>query len=53
MTGFNAVFLVVIVVLAVSTVVAFAWAAFIGAGRERSGGPAHGSTERDDDEEPV
>lgn len=44
-------FNVVLVVLGVSAVVCLAIAAFMGEGRARSGGPARGSLERDDDEE--
>lgn len=51
MTTLNTVLTVAAVVLAVSAVAAFAWAAFMGESRARSGGPARGSLDRDDDEE--
>ena len=47
----NTIILWVIVGMAVSVVMAGAWAALIAAGREGSGGPRRGSLERDDDEE--
>jgi hypothetical protein len=47
----NTIILWVIVALAVSVVVSGAWAAFMAASREGSGGSPRGSLERDDDEQ--